>query len=146
MLFLTHLTHCFSSFFSFFKRKKNQWIKKSLSAIYLTSHCIRIWHMAILWQGPRTNRNSCVAGAKILDSVGVLLMGRLRHQAINIVMQVGKDLGWTIPWGQVKFDKYNHSAGVRPGGIENFSTPSSTEMSSFVLKQEGKNRSQTILS
>ena len=33
-----------------------------------------------------------LTGAEILDPVGISLLGRLRNQAINLVLQVGKDL------------------------------------------------------
>ena len=57
--------------------------------IYLTSHCIIIWHKAVLWWESHPNQNSCVAGAKILDPVGIALMGCLSHQAVNLVLQAG---------------------------------------------------------
>ena len=38
---------------------------------------------------PCTNQYSCTAGAKIF---GIPLLGRLRHQAMNLVLQAGKDL------------------------------------------------------
>ena len=47
----------------------------------------------------RTNRDSCVAGAKIFDSISILLMRRFRYQEINLVLQTGKELGMA-PWGQ----------------------------------------------
>ena len=47
---------------------------KYIDAIYLTSHRIRIWHKAVLWRRLRTNLDSCVAGAKILDPDGIPLL------------------------------------------------------------------------
>ena len=61
-------------------------------AIYLVSHCVRIWHKAVLCREPRTNRDSCVAGTKFLDTVGIPFLGYLSYQAINLVLQAGKDL------------------------------------------------------
>ena len=45
------------------------------TVIYLISQCIRIYHKAILWQGPCLNQDSCMVGAKILNSVSSSLIG-----------------------------------------------------------------------
>ena len=42
------------------------------TGIYLTFNRVRIWYKAILWWGRCTNRDSCKAGAKILDPIGKL--------------------------------------------------------------------------
>ena len=43
--------------------------------------------------GKRTNLNSYAEGAKVFDPVGIPLIGCIRYQAINLVLQAGKDLG-----------------------------------------------------
>ena len=43
------------------------------------------------------NQDSCVASAKIFDLVYIPLLGHLRYQEINLVLQLDKDLeGWPI--------------------------------------------------
>ena len=50
---------------------------------------------------PHINQDLCAAGEKILDPAGTPQMGRLRHQAINLVLQAGKVTGGgTAPRGQ----------------------------------------------
>ena len=39
------------------------------------------------------NRDSCAAGGKILNLIGFTILGRLSHQATNVVLLAGKDLG-----------------------------------------------------
>ena len=45
-----------------------------------------IWHKAILMWGSHMNWYSCLADAKITWPIGILLMGQLWHQAMNLVM------------------------------------------------------------
>ena len=42
---------------------------------------------------PYTNQDSCVVGTKMLDLVGILLLGRLRRQTINSGINSGIALG-----------------------------------------------------
>ena len=67
-----------------------------LTAIYLTSHSVRIWHKAVLCWEPYTNLDLCTPGEKILEHVGIPLLGRLGYQAINLVMQASKNLCYSM--------------------------------------------------
>ena len=63
---------------------------RPLTAIYLTSNRIRKWHKVVLWWEPCTNRDAHMEGAEILDPVGIILLGRPWHQAINLVLKAGQ--------------------------------------------------------
>ena len=49
------------------------------------SHHVRVWHKAIFVEGC-ARIETCSVGEKILDPVGIPLMERLKHQAINSVL------------------------------------------------------------
>ena len=52
-------------------------------------------------EAARTNLDTCMAGAKLLDSVGI----PLRHLAINFDLKVGESLGGRLP--EAKFSRRN---------------------------------------
>ena len=63
------------------------------------------WYMAqsrFIW-GPRTSENPSEAVAKILGLVGIPLMGRLRHTAINLILQSTYNQGGGRPLKPKKF-------------------------------------------
>ena len=60
----------------------------AIDMIYLISHRVRIWHK--VW--PRSNQDSCATDKKKYPD-GIPRMGRFRHQAINLILQAGKELG-----------------------------------------------------
>ena len=60
------------------------------------SSCQNIVHGHFM-VGPHTDRDSCTAGAKIVYPVDIPLIGLLWRQAINLVLQAGKNLrGWSL--------------------------------------------------
>ena len=59
-----------------------------------------IWHLTVseydkrlVFGGTHARIETCAAGAKTLDPVGISLMRHLRHQAIDFVMKVSKRSG-----------------------------------------------------
>ena len=59
------------------------------------------------------NRESCATGTKILSSVGIPLLGHLRHRAMHLVLQTGK------AWGKVPLrpnvnSQYHHANAAMP--------------------------------
>ena len=58
-------------------KKIKQIVEHKDDTIYLTPCCVRIWHKAVLWWRPSTNRFSWAAGAKILDPIGISQIGCL---------------------------------------------------------------------
>ena len=60
---------------------------------YLISHSCQNYDTKPFYGWGRARIETCVVGIKNFDLVSIPLMRRLRHQAINLVLQTGKNLG-----------------------------------------------------
>ena len=102
-----------------------------------------IWHLNVSKYGTRpfysrghTRIERCTAGAKILEPIGIPFLRRFRQQAINLVLQAGKDEE-VSPEDKVSLNTNNHLARISSGWQE---VRESRDRSASVTPKTGSGR------